>query len=819
VGQSLGPEGDRRASSADHAAFLAELGACLLDWERALEAPALRRDLWLAGLVERTVAVEQSSARLGFGGLGVHLGRLSQGSVQGADMGALRTALDIVKEMEGQVREALRAKPRSAPAAAPAPALDESMLGPAPSVLAPPRFITHVGTREALLGARPPAAPAPPPVVSAVVPPAPHSPDIAPAPPLLGSPALPPRLDASQIVHRGPSEPPPQPPPVAPPAVIGASSPAPQAPFSPVPVVRSSPPPAAGGAPAQPHHPVKSLLNLGRPFARQSSNQPAPAAAAAPARPASALELKGLSGASRTPALPKHLGELGELPPLPRDLPLPGREQSSPPPRPQPSYFAHAERRKPGRYDGGDGHGWVRWFALGALLVLVIGGIVGGAVALSRRTAAEPVASGLASTSAAAAGPGTPAAAADTSAAPLPTSRLLTEDERFRSLLVQVHGRGKESGALRALLDDQAAVAAQAITPGACVGPQCAALRDLNQFVTSKDRRKLTHRHAEVPEALRSKWLAGNDMPELHVEDDPRVQTRFEYYTLNSVGHEQFQQMLFRCGRYQDGIKTELVHRGLPEALIAVVITESGCSPLAKSPVGAEGLWQLMPDAARAYGLRIIPNVVDERHSPVKSTEAAVRYLGDLFAKFGSWDLVFAAYNMGPFGLATRISRVDGTDVGFWDLADADLLPDETLFYVPNIEAVALILANLQRQKFTGQVGAPEITAELDVPPNTRMGLIARAAALSLSTLHRLNLDILAETTPNVPHFVVEVPKDNLWQARDQLAELLKSHDDADLCVPASFDWGRQQFTPDMAKRCRPDLAASAAAAAPPAAP
>ena len=40
--------------------------------------------------------------------------------------------------------------------------------------------------------------------------------------------------------------------------------------------------------------------------------------------------------------------------------------------------------------------------------------------------------------------------------------------------------------------------------------------------------------------------------------------------------------------------------------LIAVAYAESGCYPLAKSPVGAEGLWQFIPDAARAYHLRII---------------------------------------------------------------------------------------------------------------------------------------------------------------------------------------------------------------------
>jgi hypothetical protein len=89
------------------------------------------------------------------------------------------------------------------------------------------------------------------------------------------------------------------------------------------------------------------------------------------------------------------------------------------------------------------------------------------------------------------------------------------------------------------------------------------------------------------------------------------------------------------------------------------------------------------------------------------------------------------------------------------------------------------------------------------VPPGTRLSLIARAAATSVAQLHTLNLDIMGESTPNVPDFAIQVPKDVVWQARETLKELLQSHDDGDLCVPAGFDWGRQRFTDEMAEACR----------------
>ena len=102
---------------------------------------------------------------------------------------------------------------------------------------------------------------------------------------------------------------------------------------------------------------------------------------------------------------------------------------------------------------------------------------------------------------------------------------------------------------------------------------------------------------------------------------------------------------------------------------------------------------------------------------------------------------------------------------------------------------------------------APQVTADLEVPPNTRLTLIARAAAMSLNELRALNLDLKALSTPPTPNFAVQVPKDTIWQARDTLKELLKSKDDSDMCVPPNFDWGRQRFTPDMAKNCNRALA------------
>jgi hypothetical protein len=394
----------------------------------------------------------------------------------------------------------------------------------------------------------------------------------------------------------------------------------------------------------------------------------------------------------------------------------------------------------------------------------------------------------------------------------MPRSRLLTDDEQFRSLLSQIHGHGgKESPELRGLLDEQAVVQARLLKAGKCEGQAaCSEFEKARGLLTDAPRKAIQHRRR--PTETAPAWTNGLRLPDgLPIEDDQLVKRYFQQYAEGRVGRETLQSMLFRCGSYRDLIRATLIRYDVPEGVLALVLVESGCEPMARSPVGALGLFQFMPDSGRVYGLRIIENVLDERLSQTKATEAGIHFLSDLYAKLGSWDLVFAAYNLGPFGLLARMHKV-GDDVGFWDLVDADMLPDETAQYVPRIEALALILSNLQRLRFAGlQMRSPEDTSDMEVASGTRLSLIARAGSTSLDEIRRLNRDIIADRVPNVAsgRFVVQVPKSVVEQARDTLADLVSSKNGEDMCVPSSFDWGRQRFTPELTEACRKRLGES----------
>lgn len=89
---------------------------------------------------------------------------------------------------------------------------------------------------------------------------------------------------------------------------------------------------------------------------------------------------------------------------------------------------------------------------------------------------------------------------------------------------------------------------------------------------------------------------------------------------------------------------------GIPPSLFTAMISqESGFNPKARSPVGAIGLGQLMPDTAR--GLGVNPN------DPVQNLEGSARYLAKAKQSFGSWKLALAAYNAG-FGAVHKYGGV-----------------------------------------------------------------------------------------------------------------------------------------------------------------
>jgi peptidoglycan lytic transglycosylase D len=147
--------------------------------------------------------------------------------------------------------------------------------------------------------------------------------------------------------------------------------------------------------------------------------------------------------------------------------------------------------------------------------------------------------------------------------------------------------------------------------------------------------------------------------------------------------------LIGKSSMYFQMIDDSLQKYNLPRELKYMVIIESRCDIKVKSPAGAVGLWQFMPATARKYGLKI-DNYVDERCDPYKATSAAMKYLSDLYARFGDWTLAIASYNCGEGRMQDAMRKAKSRD--FWKVRKE--LPKETQLYIPKFIAATYMMDN-----------------------------------------------------------------------------------------------------------------------------
>jgi membrane-bound lytic murein transglycosylase D len=158
---------------------------------------------------------------------------------------------------------------------------------------------------------------------------------------------------------------------------------------------------------------------------------------------------------------------------------------------------------------------------------------------------------------------------------------------------------------------------------------------------------------------------------------NPKVKNYIKAYTDQKP--QQMNVMLSLAQYYFPTFEEIFAKYGIPSELKYLAIIESALNPRAMSRVGASGLWQFMYQTGQMYNLKVNP-FVDERFDPIKATEAAARYLRDLYRSFGDWTLVIAAYNCGP-GNVNKAIRKAGGKTDFWKIYQ--FLPSETRNYVP----------------------------------------------------------------------------------------------------------------------------------------
>ncbi len=132
-----------------------------------------------------------------------------------------------------------------------------------------------------------------------------------------------------------------------------------------------------------------------------------------------------------------------------------------------------------------------------------------------------------------------------------------------------------------------------------------------------------------------------------------------------------------------------LERNGMPLELRYLPVIESALVPTAVSRAGAAGLWQFMPATASGLDLEV-NSLVDQRRDPYLASEAAARYLKQLYEMFGDWSLAIAAYNCGPGNVNKALRRLEEGKHDFWEIYP--FLPSETRGYVPAFIAANYIM-------------------------------------------------------------------------------------------------------------------------------
>jgi membrane-bound lytic murein transglycosylase D len=138
------------------------------------------------------------------------------------------------------------------------------------------------------------------------------------------------------------------------------------------------------------------------------------------------------------------------------------------------------------------------------------------------------------------------------------------------------------------------------------------------------------------------------------------------------------------ANEYVPELKPIFTAQKIPPELVWMAEVESGFDRRALSPAGAAGLFQLMPDTARRFGLSLWPR--DQRYQPEPSATASAQYLKYLHDRFKDWRLALAAYNAGE---GTVQKLLDRYKTRSYD-AISEHLPAETQMYVPRVEAILL---------------------------------------------------------------------------------------------------------------------------------
>jgi membrane-bound lytic murein transglycosylase D len=235
---------------------------------------------------------------------------------------------------------------------------------------------------------------------------------------------------------------------------------------------------------------------------------------------------------------------------------------------------------------------------------------------------------------------------------------------------------------------------------------------------------------------------------------------------LQTVAHDLFERYLGRSMLYIPLMEKILKEEGIPHDIVYLPLIESGFNTSAYSYAKAMGPWQFISGTGSRYGMR--HNWwYDERRDFEKSTRAACRYLGELYAEFHSWELALAAYNGGEGRVRKEIANHKTDD--FWKLG----FKKQTRDYVPLFMAAVMIAKSPEKYGFNPTYMKPLEWETVEVNKCVSLKSVAENAGIEYDKLTLLNPEIMRGVTPpDIAPYNLRVPtgtKDSFLAAYENI--------------------------------------------------
>lgn len=240
-------------------------------------------------------------------------------------------------------------------------------------------------------------------------------------------------------------------------------------------------------------------------------------------------------------------------------------------------------------------------------------------------------------------------------------------------------------------------------------------------------------------------------------EDNPEVSKQIAYLQKHQ---DLLAKTLEEAGPYISYVFNKVQAKGFPAELALLPLVESDYNPHAKSPVGALGLWQIMPKTGKILSLKTTQSY-DGRRDVVASTDAALAFLNDLSRTFkNDWELALAAYNWGPGNVQKAVKRKSLMgQATYWDIK----MPKETQNYVPKLFALAAIIKNPGKYNITlPKISAKTQLATVQVGPRVDLKKVAEESGIGVDTMRKLNPGYQQLATSSDSPNVLLIPVDKV---------------------------------------------------------